>query len=165
MYHSQCIFSAANRQKFLKILQNIEKSAFDMFHKNPVLIDAIKSIKSTMCCSTLNCPLIRRPFRSKATYRLLPSCLAGICDRGKVNFTELYYISGDCALIPRQSTNCNQKHGGFWPNLRHFDVTVSLFSCRTPLTRYLSGKNIDIIGPIISMGKNLSMSRGQWMAP
>ena len=66
--------------------------------------------------------------------------------------TELYYISGDCALIPRQSTNCNQKHGGFWPNLRHFDVTVSLFSCRTPLTRYLSGKN-------------LSMSRGQWMAP
>ena len=66
--------------------------------------------------------------------------------------TELYYISGDCALIPRQSTNCNQKHGGFWPNLRHFDVTVSLFSCRIPLTRYLSGKN-------------LSMSRGQWMAP
>ena len=66
--------------------------------------------------------------------------------------TELYYISGDCALIPRQSTNCNQKHGGFWQNLRHFDVTVSLFSCRTPLTRYLSGKN-------------LSMSRGQWMAP
>ena len=57
------------------------------------------------------------------------------------NPTELYYISGDCALIPRQSTNCNQKHGGFWPNLRHFDVTVSLFSCRTPLTRYLSGKN------------------------
>ena len=48
--------------------------------------------------------------------------------------TELYYISGDCALIPRQSTNCNQKHGGFWPNLRHFDVTISLFSCRTPLT-------------------------------
>ena len=68
----------------------------------------------------------------------------------KVVITELYYISGDCALIPRQSTNCNQKHGGFWPNLRHFDV--SLFSCRTPLTRYLSGKN-------------LSMSRGQWMAP
>ena len=66
--------------------------------------------------------------------------------------TELYYISGDCALIPRQSTNCNQKHGGFWPNLRHFDVTVSLFSCRTPLTRYLSSKN-------------LSTSRGQWMAP
>ena len=66
--------------------------------------------------------------------------------------TELYYIYGDCALIPRQSTNCNKKHGGFWPNLRHFDVTVSLFSCRTPLTRYLSGKN-------------LSMSRGQWMAP
>ena len=59
----------------------------------------------------------------------------------EVAFTELYYISGDCALIPRQSTNCNQKHGGFWPNLRHFDVTVSLFSCRTPLTRYLSGKN------------------------
>ena len=51
-------------------------------------------------------------------------------------YTELYYISGDCALIPRQSTNCNQKHGGFWPNLRHFDVTVSLFSCRTPLTNY-----------------------------
>ena len=64
----------------------------------------------------------------------------------------LYYISGDCAPIPRQSTNCNQKHGGFWPNLRHFDVTVSLFSCRTPLTRYLSGKN-------------LNTSRGQWMAP
>ena len=66
--------------------------------------------------------------------------------------TELYYISGDCALIPRQSTNCNQKHEGFWQNLRHFEVTVSLFSCRTPLTRYLSGKN-------------LSTSRGQWMAP
>ena len=66
--------------------------------------------------------------------------------------TELYYISGDCALIPRQSTNCNQKHGGFWPNLRHFDVTVSLFSCRIPLTKYLSGKN-------------LSMNRGQWMSP
>ena len=30
-----------------------------------------------------------------------------------VSVTELYYISGDCALIPRQSTNCNQKHGGF----------------------------------------------------
>ena len=69
-----------------------------------------------------------------------------------VKITELYYISGDCALILHQSTNCNQKHGGFWPNLRHFDVTVSLFSCRTPLTRYLSGKN-------------LSMSRGQWMVP
>ena len=69
-----------------------------------------------------------------------------------VTTTELYYTSGDCTLIPRQPTNCNKKHGGFWPNLRHFDVTVSLFSCRTPLTRYLSGKN-------------LSMSRGQWMAP
>ena len=56
------------------------------------------------------------------------------------SYTELYYISGDCALIPRQSTNYNQKHGGFWPNLRHFDVTISLFSCRTPLTKYLSGK-------------------------
>ena len=65
--------------------------------------------------------------------------------------TELYYISGDCALILCQLTNCNKKHGGFWPNLRHFDVTISLFSCRTPLTKYLSGKN-------------LSMSRGQWMA-
>ena len=54
--------------------------------------------------------------------------------------------------MPRQSANCNQKHGGFWPNLRHFDVTISLFPCRTPLTKYLTGKN-------------LSMSRGQWMAP
>ena len=59
----------------------------------------------------------------------------------QVVHTELYYISGDCALIPRQSTNCNQKHGGFWPNLRHFDVTISLFSCRTPLTKYIIGKN------------------------
>ena len=41
--------------------------------------------------------------------------------------TELYYISGDCALIPRQSTNCNQKHGGFWPTLHHFDVTIPYF--------------------------------------
>ena len=83
------------------------------------------------------------PFKSSAS---------AACSNLNASTTELYYISGDCALIPRQSTNCNQKHGGFWPNLRHFDVTVSLFSCRTPLTRYLSGKN-------------LSMSRGQWMAP
>ena len=60
---------------------------------------------------------------------------------GNLDPTELYYISGDCALIQRQSTNCNQKHGGLWPNLRHFDVTISLFSCRAPLTQYIIGKN------------------------
>ena len=91
-----------------------------------------------------------RKTRNKFVNRALKSDLESTVTNGHI--TELYYISGDCALIPRQSTNCNQKHGGFWPNLRHFDVTVSLFSCRTPLTRYLSGKN-------------LSMSRGQWMAP
>ena len=90
-----------------------------------------------------------KSFRSKRKYARPTAWLARLA---RVYTTELYYISGDCALIPRQSTNCNKKHGGFWPNLRHFDVTVSLFSCRTPLTRYLSGKN-------------LSMSRGQWMAP
>jgi hypothetical protein len=36
------------------------------------------------------------------------------------------YISGDRASIPRQSKMCDQKHGGFWPNLRHFDVTIDL---------------------------------------
>ena len=38
--------------------------------------------------------------------------------------TELYYISGDRALIPRQSKKCPQKHGGFWPKIRHFDVII-----------------------------------------
>ena len=89
-------------------------------------------------------------------FQLLPFCASTITIlksvQRHVHITELYNISGDCALIPRQSTNSNEKHGGFWPNLRHFDVTISLFSCRTPLTKYLSGKN-------------LSMSRGQWMAP
>ncbi len=37
-------------------------------------------------------------------------------------------ISGDraCdrALASRQSKKCPQKHGGFWPNLRHFDVII-----------------------------------------
>ena len=74
-------------------------------------------------------------------YLFFVLCCRGLC----LKFVKRY-------LKLHQSTNCNQKHGGFWPNLRYFDVTVSLFSCRTPLTRYLSGKN-------------LSMSRGQWMAP
>jgi hypothetical protein len=34
------------------------------------------SRKSAMCSSKRNRPLQRRPFRSKATYSLLPSCLA-----------------------------------------------------------------------------------------
>ena len=38
--------------------------------------------------------------------------------------TELYYISGDRALIQSQSKKCPQKHGGFLPKIRHFDVTV-----------------------------------------
>ena len=38
--------------------------------------------------------------------------------------TELYYISGDRALIQSQSKNCPQKHGGFLPKICHFDVTV-----------------------------------------
>ena len=33
-------------------------------------------------------------------------------------------ISGDRALASRQSKKCPQKHGGFWPNLRHFDVII-----------------------------------------
>ncbi len=36
-------------------------------------------------------------------------------------------ISGDRALASRQLKICTQKHGGFWPNLRHFDVTIDLF--------------------------------------
>ena len=51
-----------------------------------------------------------------------------------------------CLLL---SLVCNlpgahKKHGGFWPNLRHFGVTISLCSCRTPLTKYLSGKNLSM---------------------
>jgi hypothetical protein len=34
-------------------------------------------------------------------------------------------ISGDRALIPRQSKMCDQKHGGFLPNLHHFDYPAS----------------------------------------
>ncbi len=30
-------------------------------------------------------------------------------------------------LASRQSKMCRQKHGGFLPNLRHFDVTIDLF--------------------------------------
>ena len=41
-----------------------------------------------------------------------------------IGTTELYYISGDRALIPRQSKKCPQKHGGFWPKIRHFDVII-----------------------------------------
>ena len=33
-------------------------------------------------------------------------------------------ISGDRALIQSQSKKCPQKHGGFLPKIRHFDVTV-----------------------------------------
>ena len=36
-------------------------------------------------------------------------------------------ISGDRALASRRSKMCDQKHGGFWPNIRHFDVTIDLF--------------------------------------
>ena len=53
-----------------------------MFQKKPVSIDEINGIKSAMCCTKLNRPLIHRSFRSKATNRLLPSCLAGICYKG-----------------------------------------------------------------------------------
>ena len=42
----------------------------------------------------------------------------------KVQTTELYYISGDRALIQSQSKKCPQKQGGFWLKLRHFDVTL-----------------------------------------
>ena len=28
------------------------------------------------------------------------------------------------ALIQSQSKKCPQKHGGFWPKIRHFDVTL-----------------------------------------
>ena len=43
---------------------------------------------------------------------------------GKGKTTELYYISGDRALIQSQSKKCPQKHGGFWPKIRHFDVII-----------------------------------------
>ena len=46
-------------------------------------------------------------------------------------------ISGDRALIPRQSKKCRQKHGGFWPKIRHFYVTNL---CYRPLTSYECGK-------------------------
>ena len=38
--------------------------------------------------------------------------------------TELYYISGDRAPVPRQSKKCPQKHGGFPLKIRQFDVTL-----------------------------------------
>ena len=46
-------------------------------------------------------------------------------------------ISGDRALIPRQSKKCPQKHGGFWPKIRHFYVTNLWYR---PLTSYECGK-------------------------
>ena len=46
--------------------------------------------------------------------------------------TELYYISGDRALIQSQSKKCPQKHGGFWPKIRHFDVIIiAIFMVQT----------------------------------
>ncbi len=36
-------------------------------------------------------------------------------------------ISGGRALASRQSKMCRQKHGGYWPNLRHYDVVSPLF--------------------------------------
>ena len=41
------------------------------------------------------------------------------------------------ALIPRQSKKCRQKHGGFWPKIRHFYVTNLWYR---PLTSYECGK-------------------------
>ena len=41
-----------------------------------------------------------------------------------VQTTELYYISGDLALIQSQSKKCPQKHGGFFAKKRHFDVII-----------------------------------------
>ena len=41
--------------------------------KNSEWTDAKNSIKSAICCSKPNRPLLRRPFRSKATYSLLPA--------------------------------------------------------------------------------------------
>ena len=53
--------------------------------------------------------------------------------------TELYYISGDRALIPRQSKKCPQKHGGFWPKIRHFDVIIiPIFMVQTTDTQNCS---------------------------
>ncbi len=43
-------------------------------------------------------------------------------------------ISGDHALASRQSKKCPQKHGGFWPNLHHYDVVSPLFQ-DLPLTK------------------------------
>ncbi len=45
-------------------------------------------------------------------------------------------ISGDRAVASRQSKKCPQKHGGFWPNLRHFDVTIDLFLVNTTDQKY-----------------------------
>ena len=47
-------------------------------------------------------------------------------------------ISGDRALIPRQSKMCPRKHGGFLPKIRHFYVTL-LWS--RPLTSCKCGKS------------------------
>ena len=42
---------------------------------------------------------------------------------------------------------CDQKHGGFWPNLRHFDVTIDLFLWRIPLTLNTNVKKTEIHTP------------------
>ena len=53
--------------------------------------------------------------------------------------TELYYISGYRALIPRQSKKCPQEHGGFWPKIRHFDVIIiPIFMVQTTDTQNCS---------------------------
>ena len=53
--------------------------------------------------------------------RELKNCASS---KTSVKSTELYYISGDRALIQSQSKKCPRKHGGFLPKIRHFDVTV-----------------------------------------
>ncbi len=51
---------------------------------------------------------------------------------------------------------CDRKHGGFWPNLRHFDVTIDLFLWRIPLTKNTNVKKTEIHTPLSICLKSLN---------
>ncbi len=55
------------------------------------------------------------------------TCFKSVRKLSGLNSLTSTNISVDCALASRQSKKCLQKHGRFWPNLRHFDLTIDLF--------------------------------------
>ncbi len=73
---------------------------------------------------------------------------AGLLQLVRFYHWAILNISGDRALASGQSKMCDRKHGGYWPNLRHFDVTIDLFLWRIPLTKNTNVKKTEIHTPL-----------------